>query len=203
MSRPAEASDAQHTVCIVKPGAFQHRAAIEAALIEHGFVVLEKKEQPLTKAQVIRLYVQHYGMPHFDELVASMLSGPVCVLILSRSARVSGGSNAVAELRHLVGPTDPVLAREVNPRCLRALYGGQTLLENGVHASKSAAEAAREEDVFCRLVRRNVILFGPPACWGEDTKLMTYDGRSMVSERWALARRLLAVYRSLIWLFLL
>ncbi len=165
MSRPAEPADAQRTICIVKPNAFAHRAAIEARLREHGFVVLEKQERTLTKAQVTRLYVTgHYGLPYFDALVASMTSGgAVCVLVLSRSISRSGGSSAVAELRHLVGPTDPVMARAVDAQCLRALYGGQTLLENGVHASKTAAEAAREEDVFCRTVRRTVILFGPPA----------------------------------------
>lgn len=155
MSRPAP-PELERTLCIVKPSAYAKRASIESTLVAHEFSVVAKQERTLTRAQATRLYLAHFGMPHFEGLIASMISGPVCVLLLARIG-------AVAELRHLVGPTDPVMARQVDATCLRAVYGGSTLLENGIHASKSLAEAAREEDVCFLRNKRTLILFGPPA----------------------------------------
>lgn len=158
-------SDCERTVCIVKPHAFGQRAQVESSLIAHGFVVLEKRECTLTRARVTRLYVHHYGMPFFNALVDCMVAGPVCIMLLRHKPH--GGAvpcaSAVAELRHVVGPSDPTMARAVNPDCLRALYGGSSRILNGLHASKNAAEAAREEDVLFGRVPQRLILFGPPA----------------------------------------
>ena len=158
MSRPSAPAppEVERTICIVKPSAYAHRAAVEAKLVAHEFTVVQKQERTLTRAQATRLYLHHYGMPFFEGLVAHMTSGPVCVMLLARTG-------AVAELRHMVGPSDPIMARQVDASCLRAVYGGSTLLENGLHASKSLSEATREEDVLFLRFKRTMILFGPPA----------------------------------------
>lgn len=157
------------SVCIIKPSSFKDRQAIIDRLVAEDFTVVEKRETTLTRAQATRLYQSHYGLPFYDALIKSMIAGPVCVLLL-RCA------DAIAELRHLVGPTDPSMARQVDPECLRAIFGGATGMENGVHASKNAAEAAREEDVFFHRVRRAMILFGPPAVRSRARQLQEAAG---------------------------
>lgn len=150
----------ERTLCLVKPGAFAHREAIVATLQKNEFEVIERRETTLTRAQATRLYVQHYGLQFFDALIESMTSGPICILLLQRV-------NAISELRHLVGPTDPAMARQVDASCLRAIYG-RTNVENGLHASKNAVEVEREEDALFQRKKRTMILFGPPAsgqCW--------------------------------------
>lgn len=142
-------------MCLVKPSAFASREAVVATLQKHDFLVLERRETTLTRAQATRLYVQHFGLKFYEALIQSMTAGPVCILLLQRS-------NAISELRHLVGPTDPVMAKQVDGSCLRALYG-QTSLENGIHASKNASEEEREEDALFLRKKRTLILFGPPA----------------------------------------
>ena len=153
MSSPA--SELEKTILIVKPSAYAQREAIIAILQSHDFFILQRRDTTLTRAQAVRLYTQHYGMRFYDGLIASMIAGPLCVLILQRRS-------AIAELRHLVGPTDPAMAKQVDVNCLRALYG-KSALENGVHASKNATEAAREEDALFQRLKRTIILFGAPA----------------------------------------
>lgn len=70
-------------------------------------------------------------------------------------AIVYQGPDAVEKIRDIAGPTDPLLAREKKPGCLRALgtlvsitdAPGNVIgvrMENVVHASASASEAERE-----------------------------------------------------------
>jgi len=163
MSDPFERAK---TVCIIKPDAFACRDSIIASLLSHGFTVIERRDRRLTRAQATRLYVHHYGLPYFNDLIQHMSSGDVCILLLAKESRGSSvmqpDDGCVAALRQLCGASDPGLAKQVNPDTIRARWG-QSLRENAVHASKNAMEAERDEDVLFHRKKRNILLFGPPA----------------------------------------
>lgn len=70
-------------------------------------------------------------------------------------ALVYQGPNAVQKIRDIVGPTNPLVARETRPGCIRALgtlvpikdEAGNVIserMDNLIHASASVAEAERE-----------------------------------------------------------
>lgn len=120
-----------------------------------GFGILQRRETTLSQAQATRLAVHHFGLPYFSALLETWTSGPIVALLLVRV-------EAIAELRHLVGPFDPHMARAVNPESLRARFGKSGVL-NAVHASKSREDFEREDDALFMRKKRSVILFGPPA----------------------------------------
>ena len=84
-----------------------------------------------------RHYDEHRDRPFFDELVAFITSGPVV------AARLEG-ERAIASLRSLMGPTDPV---DAPPGSLRGDYC-TVITENLVHGSDSSASAERELALF-------------------------------------------------------
>ena len=80
-----------------------------------------------------RFYAVHAGRPFFDELINFMTSGPIVAAVLERE-------NAVAELRKVVGVTDPEQAEEGT---IRRLYG-ESVRRNAIHASDSEENAKIE-----------------------------------------------------------
>ena len=77
------------------------------------------------------------GNPFFDSLVEFMTSGPVVVAVLEKE-------DAVAQLRRLVGATDPAKAEEGTIRRMFA----ESLTKNAIHASDSDDNAALEAAWF-------------------------------------------------------
>jgi nucleoside-diphosphate kinase len=82
-------------------------------------------------------YGEHRDKPFFGELVAFITSGPVVVARLE-------GERAIAALRSLMGPTDPV---DAPPGTLRGDYC-TVITENLVHGSDSSESARRELKLF-------------------------------------------------------
>lgn len=115
-----------------------------------GFTVINRRRVHLTPEQTSELYSEHHGKPFFSSLITSMSSGPLVALVLTKS------SNTIAEWRALMGPEEPRKAAQVDPRCLRALFGnrdkdhrtGQPNPNNGVHGSDSVVAAHREIRFF-------------------------------------------------------
>jgi nucleoside-diphosphate kinase len=82
-------------------------------------------------------YAEHEGKPFFDELVSFITSGPLVAICVE-------GLDAVAAVRVMMGPTDPVQAP---PGSIRGDYG-LAIGRNLVHGSDSAASATREIELF-------------------------------------------------------
>ena len=80
---------------------------------------------------------EHREKPFFGELVEFITSGPVV------AARLEG-EGAVAALRMLMGPTNPI---EAPPGSMRGDYC-TIITENLVHGSDSAESAERELKLF-------------------------------------------------------
>ena len=127
------------TLTIIKPDAFNSGKAgkIIAHLEAAGFVVRAARVLHMTKSQAGEFYAVHKGRPFYDELVQFMTSGKCMPIVLERA-------NAVAELRTVIGATDPAEAAAGTVRKLYAESKGR----NAIHASDSDENAMREAAFF-------------------------------------------------------
>ena len=129
----------ERTLFIVKPDAVRRNliGRILAHVEAQEFRVVEARLARLTREEAQTFYAEHTGKPFFVDLVEYMTSGPVMLVCLEREG-------AVAELRRVVGATDPAQAA---PGTVRRLYGESKQL-NSVHASDSPASSEREVKFF-------------------------------------------------------
>jgi nucleoside-diphosphate kinase len=127
------------TLGIVKPDAVASGKAgkIVAHLETAGFAVRAARLVRLTESQAGAFYKVHRGRPFYDELVRFMTSGPCLPMALERE-------DAVAQLRTVIGATDPA---EAAPGTVRKLYA-ESKGRNAIHASDSAENAIREVGFF-------------------------------------------------------
>lgn len=130
---------AESTLGIIKPDAFTagKTGRIIALLEEAGFTVRAAKTRRLAQAEAEAFYEVHRERPFYQELVAFMTSGPCLPMVLDRD-------DAVAEMRRVIGATDPAEAAEGTVRKLYAESKGR----NAIHASDSDENAAREIAFF-------------------------------------------------------
>ncbi len=127
------------TLTIVKPDAFGAGKAgkIIAHLEGAGFTVVAARVMHLSTAQAEEFYGVHRERPFFRSLVTFMTSGKCMPLVLDRA-------DAVAELRRVIGATDPAEAAEGT---VRKLYA-ESKERNAIHASDSDENASRESRFF-------------------------------------------------------
>ena len=127
------------TLAIIKPDAIASgkAGAILKHLQEAGFTLRAARLVRLTLPQAEAFYAVHKGRPFFPELVTFMTSGPCMPMALTRA-------DAVAQLRTVIGSTDPA---EAAPGTIRKLYA-ESKGRNAIHASDSDENAAREIAFF-------------------------------------------------------
>jgi nucleoside-diphosphate kinase len=127
------------TLGIIKPDAVAGGkiGAILAHLQQAGFVPRAARLVRLTQPEAGAFYEVHRGRAFYNELVEFMTSGPCMPMALERD-------NAVAQLRTVIGATDPA---EAAPGTIRKLFA-ESKGKNAIHASDSAENAAREVAFF-------------------------------------------------------
>lgn len=127
------------TLTIIKPDALTagNAGRILADLEQRGFELRAARMLRLTRDTAAGFYAEHRGKPFFDPLLEFMTSGPVLVAALRRE-------DAVAELRRVIGATDPAEAASGTVRKLFA----ESKTRNAIHASDSPASAGRELGYF-------------------------------------------------------
>lgn len=127
------------TLGIIKPDAVAGKkiGAILAHLQQAGFMPRAARLVRLTQAEAGAFYAVHRGRPFYNELVEFMTSGPCMPMALERD-------NAVAQLRTVIGATDPA---EAAPGTIRRLFA-ESKGKNAIHASDSPENAAREVAFF-------------------------------------------------------
>jgi nucleoside-diphosphate kinase len=127
------------TLTIVKPDAFESGKAgkIIAHLESAGFKVVAARVMHLSTAQAQEFYAVHKERPFYGSLVSFMTSGKCMPIVLERA-------DAVAELRRVIGATDPAQAEAGT---VRKLYA-ESKERNAIHASDSDENAARESRFF-------------------------------------------------------
>jgi len=125
----------QRTFSIVKPDAVGKNAAgaIIAMIQEAGFRILGMKMLEITKEQAEGFYAVHASKPFFNSLTGFMSSGPIVVMALEKE-------NAIADLRKLMGATNPANAE---PGTIRKKWA-ESIERNAIHGS-DAEDTARFE----------------------------------------------------------
>jgi nucleoside-diphosphate kinase len=126
---------AQRTFSIVKPDAVRngHTGAILAAIDQAGFKFVALKKLSISLDQARGFYHVHQAKPFFADLCAFMSSGPLVLMVLEKD-------NAIADLRTLMGATNPANAAEGTIRKRFA----ESIQENAIHGSDAEDTAAFE-----------------------------------------------------------
>ena len=125
----------QRTFSIVKPDAVAKGATgdILNMLQSRGFSIIGIKMLEITKHQAEGFYAVHASRPFFESLTSFMSSGPIVALALEKD-------NAIADLRKLMGATNPANAEEGTIRKKWA----DNIEHNAIHGS-DADDTARFE----------------------------------------------------------
>ncbi|MGA8109540.1 MAG: nucleoside-diphosphate kinase [Acidobacteriaceae bacterium] len=136
----------QRTFSIIKPDAVRkgYAGAILADIEKAGFKIVAIKKLFIAKQQAEGFYYVHRERPFFDSLTTFMSSGPIIPLVLEKD-------NAIADLRKLMGATNPANAEEGT---IRKKYAG-SIEENAIHGSDGEETAQFEIGYFfagCELI---------------------------------------------------
>jgi nucleoside-diphosphate kinase len=126
---------AQRTFSIVKPDAVKngYTGAILAEIEKAGFRIVSIRKQSISKEQAKGFYYVHAQRPFFEGLCDFMSSGPLFLLVLEKD-------NAIADLRKLMGATNPANAEEGT---IRKKYA-ESIQNNAIHGSDAEETAAFE-----------------------------------------------------------
>ncbi len=129
----------QRTFSIIKPDAVRKgdAAAMLAAIEQAGFKLVAIKKISISKTQAEGFYHVHAARPFFDSLCSFMSSGPIFPMILEKE-------NAIADLRKLMGATNPANAEEGT---IRKQFAA-SIEENAIHGSDAEDTAAFEMGYF-------------------------------------------------------
>ena len=129
----------QRTFSIIKPDAFRkgYAGAILAEIEKAGFTIIAIKKLSISKKQAEGFHYVHKERPFFASLTDFMSSGPIIALVLDKA-------NAIADLRKLMGATNPANAEEGT---IRKKFAG-SIEENAIHGSDGEDTAQFEIGYF-------------------------------------------------------
>ncbi|MGD0740721.1 MAG: nucleoside-diphosphate kinase [Terracidiphilus sp.] len=125
----------QRTFSIIKPDAVRNNAtaAILSEIDKGGFSIVAIKKESITKREAEGFYAVHRDKPFFDALTEFMSSGPLVLMVLEKD-------NAIADLRKLMGATNPANAAEGT---IRKKFAA-SIQENAIHGSDGEDTAVFE-----------------------------------------------------------
>lgn len=126
----------ERTFFMIKPDvAGKKRASgeIRKIIIDSGFEIIAEKNIKMEKTIAEKHYEIHKGKHFYNDLIEYITSAKVAMFVLEKE-------NAIADLRKLVGTTDP---KKAEPGTIRARFGTD-VEHNAVHASDSPATAEFE-----------------------------------------------------------
>jgi len=129
----------EQSLLMVKPHAFATKKTgiIITTLEENDFHIVGIKSIKLTPELARRFYFVHEGKEFFERLINYMSTDTVAAICVEKE-------NCVADLRKLIGSTDPAKAAEGTIRRMV----GTSVEKNGVHASDSIENALKEIRFF-------------------------------------------------------
>jgi nucleoside-diphosphate kinase len=129
----------QRTFSIIKPDAIRKgfAADILSEMDKAGFKIVAIKKMFLSKTQAQGFYAVHAHRPFFDSLTSFMSSGSLIAMVLEKE-------NAIADLRKLMGATNPANAEAGT---IRKQFAG-SIEENAIHGSDAEDTAAFEIGYF-------------------------------------------------------
>ena len=129
----------QRTFSIIKPDAVRKgdTGAILAEIEKAGFKIVAIKKISISKPQAEGFYYVHAARPFFGSLTEFMSSGPIVPMVLEKE-------NAIADLRKLMGATNPANAEAGT---IRKKFAA-SIEENAIHGSDAEDTAAFEIGYF-------------------------------------------------------
>jgi nucleoside-diphosphate kinase len=129
----------QRTFSIIKPDAFRkgYGGAILAEIEKAGFRIVAIRKLSISKTQAEGFYYVHKERPFFPSLTTFMSSGPIVAMVLEKE-------NAIADLRKLMGATNPANAEEGT---IRRKFAA-SIEENAIHGSDAEDTAKFEIGYF-------------------------------------------------------
>lgn len=130
---------AQRTFSIIKPDAFRkgQAGAILAEIEKAGFQIVAIKKLSISREQAEGFYYVHKERPFFGSLTQFMSSGPIIAMVLEKD-------NAIADLRKLMGATNPAQA---DAGTIRKKYA-ESIEANAIHGSDGEDTARFEIGYF-------------------------------------------------------
>jgi nucleoside-diphosphate kinase len=125
----------QRTFSIIKPDAVKsgYTGAILAEIDKGAFKIVSIRKQSISKKEAEGFYAVHAAKGFFDSLTTFMSSGPLVLLVLEKE-------DAIADLRKLMGATNPANAEEGTIRKKFA----ESLEHNAIHGSDAPETATFE-----------------------------------------------------------
>jgi nucleoside-diphosphate kinase len=125
----------QRTFSIIKPDAVKNgnTGGILAEIEKGGFKIASIRKQSISKKEAEGFYAVHAAKGFFDSLTTFMSSGPLVLMVLEKE-------DAIADLRKLMGATNPANAEEGTIRKKFA----ESLEHNAIHGSDAPETAAFE-----------------------------------------------------------
>ena len=152
----------EQTLVLIKPDALKLSLAgyllSRLSETQTGLLITGTKVVCVSRMLAEEHYAEHVGKVFFPSLI-DYIMGYIHYPTEAAKRRVKvilyQGDNAVKKIRELAGPTDPHIARERNPGCIRSLgtviqlkdENGQIVgnrMDNLIHASATDEEAERE-----------------------------------------------------------
>ena len=129
----------ERTFVAIKPDAVQRglMGKIIARFGEKGFKIIAMKMLEVSNEQAASHYAEHKGKPFYDGLVKFIMSAPIVAMVVE-------GIDAVAEVRHILGATNP---NNADVGSIRADFS-PVMSCNCVHASDSVESAKREMSIY-------------------------------------------------------
>ncbi|RPI07905.1 MAG: nucleoside-diphosphate kinase [Zetaproteobacteria bacterium] len=129
----------ERTLVMVKPDAVRggHIGEVIGRFESAGLAIRALKMVWMDRKEAEGFYRVHRGRPFFDGLTRFMSSGPIVAMVLE-------GPGAIAQVRGLMGATDPAKAE---PGTIRRAFAAN-IEQNTVHGSDSAESAAYEIPYF-------------------------------------------------------
>jgi nucleoside-diphosphate kinase len=135
----------ERTLTIIKPDAVAagHAGEILSRLEKAGFSVVTMQMRRLSRREAEGFYHVHRERPFFSSLCEYMSSGPCIPMVLEREG-------AIAELRKIMGATDPAKA---DPGTIRKDFA-TSIEANAIHGSDAPETAAFEMAYFFSGIER-------------------------------------------------
>ncbi len=125
----------ERTFVALKPDAVKRGLAgrIISRFEDKGYKIIAMKVIHVDGNLAAKHYEEHIGKPFYNQLVEYITSSPIIAMVLE-------GENVVAQIRNIMGATDP---NKADVGTIRADFA-QFMEKNIVHGSDSVESAKRE-----------------------------------------------------------
>ena len=129
----------ERTFVAIKPDAVQRGliGKIVTRFEEKGFKIIGMKMIHVTPEIAAKHYEEHIGKPFYPSLVKFITSAPIIAMVVE-------GIDAVNEVRHIMGATNP---QNADVGTIRADFS-PLMSTNSVHGSDSVQSAEREIGIY-------------------------------------------------------